>query len=251
MDQKNGKIRQLWGREFSVVKHGLDEKEVFTFVGGLIDRNNEYAEKLDHVDSLVKLGENTIIEADLEAERIRAEARQIAEEEARGIVLRAEQDARAEAQSIVAKAEEEAAQQAAQILAEADETAHQKLAAAEQQAQDVIDSAKEQAQQEARTIRDKAKARAMSARQRATRHLEKSRQVAVSDIRAKFDAAYEDMISQWLTEDTSLQAADVSDTDAGGDEPQTDTSSSQDPSPLQPARAGKALRRALFRGKES
>ena len=91
----NGKTREIWGREFQLVKQGLDEREVFSFVGGLIDRNNEYSEKLEHLDSLVKLGENTIIEADQEAERIRQQACDNANKEAEAILAQAEEEARA------------------------------------------------------------------------------------------------------------------------------------------------------------
>jgi hypothetical protein len=43
MGTQSDKVKELWGRNFKIVKNGLDEAEVFSFVGNLIDQNNEYA----------------------------------------------------------------------------------------------------------------------------------------------------------------------------------------------------------------
>ncbi len=251
MQGKNGKTREIWGREFTLVRHGLDEQEVFSFVRGLIDRNNEYAEKLDHLDSLVKLGENTIIEADEEAERIRAHAQGIAEEEARATVLRAEEDARARAERILADAEEEAALKADRIIAEADETAREKLAAAQELAQNIVKSAEDEARQQMKAIRDQTAAQVQAARQRARELLSKSRTVAVNEITAKFEAAYQDTVAGWVASDTHTGGDPAPDTAQPVDESPTDASATTTQPPAQTARIGRSIRRALPGGKKA
>jgi len=249
MQHKNGKTKEIWGRQFSVVKHGLDEREVFSFVGTLIDRNNEYAEKLEHVDSLVKLAESTIVEADQEAERIRLQALERADEEARAILARSEEDAKAQAQAVLSDAEEAAAMQAAKILAEAEREAQEKLAAAQQLSKDIISSAEEEARQDAKAIRQQAVTHVQAARQRAREFLARSREVAVSDIRAKFEAAFQEMVSAWSNADAGLEegpppAAEHTIDPSPGDTPAADTKS-----PTQSRGIGGAIRSALFGGK--
>ncbi|MGB2884882.1 MAG: hypothetical protein WBC47_04765, partial [Dehalococcoidia bacterium] len=86
MESDNGKVTEVWGQKFQIVKNGLDEREVLSFVGSLIDQNNEYAEKLEHFDALIRLGESTVIEADKEAGRIKTEAKEEADENTRVIL---------------------------------------------------------------------------------------------------------------------------------------------------------------------
>jgi vacuolar-type H+-ATPase subunit H len=251
MQHKNGKTKEIWGRQFSVVKHGLDEHEVFSFVGTLIDRNNEYAEKLEHLDSLVKLAENTIVEADQEAERIRTQVLERADEEARAVLARAGEDAKAQAQVILSDAEEAAAVQAAKILAEAEREAQEKIAAAQQLSRDIISSAEEEAKQEAGAIRQQAVAHVQDSRQRARAFLAKSREVAVSDIRAKFEAAFQEMLSAWSNADADFEEEQSPAADYTMDAPPADTSSPDAESPAQVGGIGGAIRSALFGGKRT
>ena len=88
-----------------------------------IDENNEYAEKLEHLDSLIKLGESTVIEADSEAERIKLQANERVDEEVRAVLTEAEEQARAAAE---------------RIIAEADKNAFDRISASEQLAQDML-----------------------------------------------------------------------------------------------------------------
>jgi vacuolar-type H+-ATPase subunit H len=242
----NGKTKEIWGREFHLVKQGLDEREVFSFVGGLIDRNNEYSEKLEHLDSLEKLGENTIIEADQEAERIRQQACDDAHKEAEAILAQAEEEARVRSDRILAQAEEAAALQAGQVISEVTEAVQQKLAAAHRLADDIISSAEADARQETAAVREKAKQQAQAARAKAHRLLARSREVAVSNITAKFEAAYEDMLSAWATPDAATEECSPSTADQRIDEPTSRTET-----PAQTGRLGKAIRRTLLRSERT
>lgn len=105
MDTSDSKTSELWGRKFKIVKNGLDEAEVLSFVGGLMDEKNALASKLEHLHSLTKLAERTVIESNRQA------------------------------QNMIREAEEKANAKAASIIAEAEEKAHKMLKAAEGKAE--------------------------------------------------------------------------------------------------------------------
>jgi len=132
MDTSDSKIREIWGRKFKIVKHGLDEVEVFSFIGGLIDQNNALASKLEHLDSLTKLAERTVIEANKQSQSIKKEA---------------EEKANARAASIIAEADEKARKEVDRIISEGERKAKQsmleKIAVAEQQAQSMLKASQE------------------------------------------------------------------------------------------------------------
>jgi vacuolar-type H+-ATPase subunit H len=71
--KKNGQHKELFGRTFKLVRNGLDENEIRSFVDSLLEQNASLLAKLEHLDSLKKLAEMTVIEAQKEAESIRAE----------------------------------------------------------------------------------------------------------------------------------------------------------------------------------
>jgi vacuolar-type H+-ATPase subunit H len=45
--------KELWGRRFKIVKNGLDETEVYSFVDSLTNQYSNLAKQLEHLDSLV------------------------------------------------------------------------------------------------------------------------------------------------------------------------------------------------------
>jgi vacuolar-type H+-ATPase subunit H len=71
--KKNGQQKELFGRTFKLVRNGLDEDEIRSFVDSLIEQNASLLAKLEHLDSLKKLAEMTVIEAQKEAESLRVE----------------------------------------------------------------------------------------------------------------------------------------------------------------------------------
>jgi F-type H+-transporting ATPase subunit b len=124
---------------------------LMAFINSLIDQNAELAGKLENIDSLTELAENTVIEAGKEAETIRAEAEREANARAAAIVARAVEKAKAAAQKIIARAKEKAGAEAQRIIAEAGQKAEQssqeKLSLAEQQAQEIMKAAEEKGSQ--------------------------------------------------------------------------------------------------------
>jgi vacuolar-type H+-ATPase subunit H len=211
MTGKNGKVREIWGRQFTIVKNGLDEGEVFSFVGSLIEQNNDYAEKLEHLDALTRLGESTVVEAEREAERIRLQAHEIASEETRAVVAELEEKAKVEAQRIIAEseqlaqemlksAEETARAQAERIIAEAEANIQSRLSAVEQLAQDIIRGVETDAKRKAKAVKAKANKEAQVSKRAAQQLVDRSKKLAQSEIRDKFEGVYQELLSVLDTE---------------------------------------------------
>jgi len=164
MDTSDSKVRELWGRKFKLVKNGLDEAEVFSFIGGLIDQNNALSSKLEHLNSLTKLAERTVIEANNQAQIINKEAEEKANANAASIIAEAEEKARKEAERITSESEQKARQSAQEKISAAEEKAEsikinandeanriiaeakQNATTIEQQAQEVIKAAEQKAE---------------------------------------------------------------------------------------------------------
>lgn len=93
---KNGgrdNVVELWGHEFSLAKNGLDEAQVVSFVNELISERDLLLQRAEHLSTLTKLAEKTIVEADKLAEDIKKEARDEAEAEAKAILAKADEQA--------------------------------------------------------------------------------------------------------------------------------------------------------------
>ncbi len=196
-----GKVKELWGQQFSIVKNGLHEAEVSAFIGRLIDQNNDLANKLGHLHSLTRLAEKTVVEAEERAKRIDIETKKKAEARAITIITRAEEKARARAERIITEAEEKAEAAAERIIAEAQQqaeaSAQEKVAFAEQQAQDIIRAAEGKAEAEAQRIR-----------QEAEQLLLRSKQLGEEEIREKFERVCEELLSnyEYAEEMTAISA---------------------------------------------
>ena len=151
MLRRDGKVREIWGRQFRIVRDGLDETEVFAFVGRLIEQNSELSSRLEHLDSLKRLAENAVIEANKQAESIKIETSEEANQKAKGIIIQAEEQTKAEAE---------------RIIAEAEQSSLDRIAASEQLAQDMLKAAEEEARAQAERIIAEAeeKARAQAER---------------------------------------------------------------------------------------
>ncbi len=102
----------LGGREFKRVKNGLDKAQVVSFIDELITKERgKLAQSQAHIESLNRLAEMTVVEADRLATQVKTEA--------------AEQ-AKAESTAIIGKAKEQARQMAEKKIAEAVEIANEK-----------------------------------------------------------------------------------------------------------------------------
>lgn len=117
-------VRQLWGRDFEIVKDGLAEAEVVTFITELTNERNALIKRQEHLTSMMRLAEKTVAEADKLAEELRKEA---------------EEESKAKAAMVLAKAEREAQEIMEQKRAEMLATANREAAAIKAQAQQEAD----------------------------------------------------------------------------------------------------------------
>jgi len=87
------RTKRLWGQEIDIVKGGLDEEQVVRFVGELMAKYRALVERQEHFLSLGTLSEKAAIEGDKLAAEIKARAKEEAEANATGTVARANQRA--------------------------------------------------------------------------------------------------------------------------------------------------------------
>ena len=93
MFEGNETTDNLWKKKFSIVKNGLDQDEVFSFINELMGKNSELSTKLDHLDSLRMLAEKTVVEANKLAQSIKEDAQEQANTQAASIINEAEEKA--------------------------------------------------------------------------------------------------------------------------------------------------------------
>ena len=105
----------LWGREFARVRDGLDESQVKAYVDGLLSKlNGDQGTPRSYSASLDRLAEQTVLEAEKLADQLREEARQFrvqAQVEAERLIAEARASAKEQADAIAqvaTKASEEA-----------------------------------------------------------------------------------------------------------------------------------------------
>jgi vacuolar-type H+-ATPase subunit H len=195
MQTTSDKLKEMGGQKFRLVKNGLDEAEVFSFVSTLTQQNNELANKVEHLSALTKLAESTVVEA---------------EKQAKSIKMQTEEEAKAQAASIIATAEEQAKSEADKILAEskqrAEEVAQTRVALAERKAEEAIKDAearagnvKRVAEEEASRIvaeaTGNAKKEALLIAQQSNQLLMRSRKMAEREIAEKFRKVCEELLS--------------------------------------------------------
>lgn len=141
---KNGSrenIVELWGHEFNVARNGLDEAQVVPFVNELISERDLLFQRVEHLSTLTKLAEKTIVEADRLAEDIKKEAAAEAKTEAKAILATADE----QAQQLVAEKQTD-------IITAATEEAETIKANAEREAELFIAQQREKIQPEIRNV---------------------------------------------------------------------------------------------------
>ena len=135
--------KELWGVEFHIVPHGLDEEEVVPFVDRLLEQVRKSKEEQDRQASLQRLAEQTVVEADKLAESIKMQASQEAQEETAKIISASEQLAREQAERLIKRTEREASAKSSETLANAKKEAEEIVATAHREAVDVLKAARD------------------------------------------------------------------------------------------------------------
>ena len=118
----------LWGREFNIVKSGLSEAQVASFVDGLAKEHDELIQRQGHLSTLTRLAERTASEAEKLAEEIKSEAVDEAKKQVDKIMAEAE----AQAQQLIEE-------KRAEILTKVNEEAEAIKANAEREAKLLLD----------------------------------------------------------------------------------------------------------------
>ncbi len=114
---------ELWGHEFKKVKYGLDEEQVVSFVNELMKEHKTLLERAEHLSSLTKLAEKTVIEADNVAKQLQKEAIDRTKAEANAIIAKAEEQAQQIIQEKTAEAVARGNREAETIKANAQQQA--------------------------------------------------------------------------------------------------------------------------------
>jgi len=102
------KFVELGGKKFKVVKAGLDEDEVASYIDQLMTERDLLLKRQESLTSLTKLYDKTIIEADNLAREIQKQAMEKAQQEANAVMMNAHEKAKdilerqiADAQNII------------------------------------------------------------------------------------------------------------------------------------------------------
>ena len=140
----NANVKELWGVEFRLVPDGLAEEDVVSFVNDLQDKRKQGKGDGEGQASLVKLAEQTVIEADRLAENIKDQARQEAEEQAAAILAASRKGATEEARELVDKAQREVTVQTEAVVSKAKKDADDIVSKARRDAEQVLQSARDQ-----------------------------------------------------------------------------------------------------------
>ena len=135
----------LDGHEFKRAKNGLDEAQVTSVINELINERDKLAQSQDHLTSLNRLAERTIVEADKLAMQIKTEAAEQAKAESAATVDKAKEQAREMMEEKVAEAVKLAEEEAGAIKAKAEEEAGAIKAKAEEEARAIKAKTEEEA----------------------------------------------------------------------------------------------------------
>ena len=141
---ENANVKELWGVEFRLVPEGLAEEDVVSFVNDLQVKRKQGQGDDGGQASLLKLAEQTVIEADRLAESIKDQAREEAEEQAAAILAVSKKQAIKEARGLVDKAQREVTVQTEAVVSKAKKDAEDIVSKARRDAEQVLQSARDQ-----------------------------------------------------------------------------------------------------------
>jgi len=195
MQATSDKLKEIGGQKFRIVKNGLDEAEVSSFISALTRQNNELANKLEHLSALTKLAESTVVEAEKQAKSIRMQAGEEAKAQAASIIGAAEMQAKSEGDKIIAESKQRAEEVAQTRIASAERQAEETIKNAEAKAGDAKRIAEEEASKIVAGATENAKKEAMLIAQQSNQLLMRSRKMAEREIAEKFKKVCDELLS--------------------------------------------------------
>ncbi len=222
----NRDVVELWGREFNVVKNGLSEAQVVSFVNDLAKQHDVLLQRQEHLTALTTLAERTVTEADKVAEEIKAEAKKQAQEQATKVLADAEASAKEESARVVAEAQAQAEKSAKekedQALDAADKLVAELKRSAESEAKRIV----AEAESKGRHIIEQKEAQAQEAATAQAQKILADARLEASTILEKEKRRVRPEISQYVTRLRSqlLSELDQLKSQIGDLEPQFDGS---------------------------
>ena len=195
MQATSDKVKEMRGQRFRIVKNGLDEAEVSSFISTLIQQNNELANKVEHLSALMKLAESTVVEAEKQAKSIKVEAEEEAKAQAASIIATAEEQAKSEADKIIAESKQRAEEVAQTRVALAEREAEETIKDVEARAGNVKRVAEEEASRIVAEATGNAKKEALLIAQQSNQLLMRSRKMAEREIAEKFRKVCEELLA--------------------------------------------------------
>jgi len=195
MQATSDKVKEIWGQRFRIVKNGLNEAEVSSFISTLTRQNDELINKVEHLSALTKLAESTVVEAENQAKSIRMQVEEEAKAQAANIITTAEEQAKLEADKIIAESKQQAEKIAQARVALAERQAEQTIKDAEARANNIERVAEEDASKIAAEAVQNAKKEALLIAQQANQLLMRSKKLAEREIAEKFKKVCEELLS--------------------------------------------------------
>jgi vacuolar-type H+-ATPase subunit H len=195
MQVTSDKVKEMGGQRFRIVKNGLDEAEVSSFISTLIHQNNTLANKVEHLSALTKLAESTVVEAENQAKSIKMQTSEEAKAQAANIIAAAEEQAKLEADRIIAESKQRAEEVAQTRVALAERQAEETIKNAEARADNVRRVAEEEASRIVAGATENAKKEALLIAQQSNQLLMRSRKMAEREIAEKFKKVCEELLS--------------------------------------------------------
>jgi len=212
---QNRDVVELWGREFNIVRNGLSEAQVVSFVNELVKQHDLLIQRQEHMMALTQLAERTVTEAGKMADDIKKSAAEQAKVDTQRITAEAEAAAARITAEAQAHAQEMVKQREADIMATASKQAaeikRQAEIAAKAETQRVITDAEEQgrrilqereaaaianAGEQARIIREKAEAEASNMLDQERKRVQPELASFVRNLHARLLAELEDLKAQ-------------------------------------------------------
>jgi len=195
MQATSDKVKEMGGQRFRIVKNGLNEAEVSSFISTLTRQNDELVNKVEHLSALTKLAESTVVEAENQAKSIRMQVEEEAKAQAASIVAAAEEQAKLEADKIIAKSKQRAEEVAQIRVAKAERQAEEMIKNAEARADNVRQVAEKEASRIVAEATENAKKEALLIAQQSNQLLMRSRKMAEHEIAEKFKKVCEELLS--------------------------------------------------------
>jgi vacuolar-type H+-ATPase subunit H len=195
MQTTSDKLKEIWGQKFRLVKNGLDEAEVTSFISTLTRQKNELADRLEHLSALTKLAESTVVEAEKQAESIKIQTKEEAKAQAASIIATAEEQAKSEGDKIIAESKQRAEEVAQTRVALAERQAEETIKNAEAKAEEAKRVAEEEASRIVAEATGNAKKEALLIAQQSNQLLMRSRKMAEREIAEKFRKVCEELLS--------------------------------------------------------